>query len=165
MKQNGEVYTHQFRITAADSFEITNLILNERANESQLQSQTNGWSTGKQVYNGMVFSQALNAVLSTVQTFLNAIAESKRPLIYWMVGIESGGRVLTHDHNQSDWSGVFYPNSIDNEDGGKILFDDGTIIRPKAGLLVMFKGDLAHRVTKYTGTAPRMSIAFNRLGG
>jgi uncharacterized protein (TIGR02466 family) len=95
-----------------------------------------------------------------------------------------------HSHPGAFWSGVYYVDAggIDADPalGGELEFMDprapgaamyapylafalpgglsvgaNETVRPKAGRLVMFPSWLLHQVRPYTGTAERISIAFN----
>jgi len=95
-----------------------------------------------------------------------------------------------HSHPASFWSGVYYVDDggidADPSLGGELEFMDprapgvamyapylafalpgglsvgaNETVRPKAGRLVMFPAWLLHQVRPYTGTAQRISIAFN----
>ncbi len=163
MKQIGQVYIHEFNISIADQREIFDLILRERTdNQAWLGCQTNGFVTEERTYSDNVLSLALNRVLATTEMLLNELSGTDRPVKYWFVGLDPGGSILWHDHSQSDWSSVFYPHNIEQGDGGNITFNDGTTIRPSAGLLVLFRGCLVHKVRAYHGVTPRLSIAFSR---
>jgi uncharacterized protein (TIGR02466 family) len=95
-----------------------------------------------------------------------------------------------HSHPGSFWSGVYYVDdggvSDDPSLGGELEFMDprapgaamyapqlafalpgglsvgaNEVVRPKAGRLIMFPAWLLHQVRPYTGSAQRISIAFN----
>lgn len=164
MNRSGQVYTHQSRITPADQTSLFDLIMSERevCEGSSLGVQTNGWSTPKYEFTGSVCDVVLNQALLTMRMLLDKVSQKPKPLRYWFLCLEQGGQVLLHDHHQSDWAGVLYPHDTEDDSGGAIMFEDGTTIRPKAGLFVVFPGTLQHRVKPYTGRTPRLSIAFNR---
>lgn len=107
----------------------------------------------------------------------------------WANVQRKGGSNATHAHPGSVWSGVYYVDMGDmpeGECGGDLrlfdprgclprmlapylrysvpeLQDAGTSISytPSAGQCLLFPGWLFHSVNVYTGTAPRISIAFN----
>ncbi|MEW6245903.1 MAG: TIGR02466 family protein [Nitrospirota bacterium] len=108
----------------------------------------------------------------------------------WSNVQRKGGSNAAHPHPGSFWSGVYYVDvgdiSSEGKCGGELqLFDPrGCLPRmlapylryampelhdagrnisfsPSAGQCVMFPGWLFHAVATYTGTAPRISVAFN----
>lgn len=101
----------------------------------------------------------------------------------WMTKTEPGGFCQYHRHKNSVYSGVLYPNKTNSTDSGNLMFtDDGVknetmllndpsewnilnsrrmVIEPDANLLVFFPSNLRHRISKYTGTENRYSLAFN----
>ena len=108
----------------------------------------------------------------------------------WANVQRKGGSNAAHPHPGTFWSGVYYVDvgdiSSNSGCGGNLqlfdprgclpkmlapylryalpeLHDAGTSIsfQPEAGQCVMFPGWLSHAVSTYTGTAPRISVAFN----
>lgn len=107
----------------------------------------------------------------------------------WANVHRKGGSNATHAHPGSFWSGVYYVDAGDSTSsscGGELrLFDPrgclprmlapylryktpefhdaGTSVSftPSSGQCLLFPGWLFHAVNVYTGTAPRISIAFN----
>ena len=100
-----------------------------------------------------------------------------------MTKTEPGGFCQYHRHKNSYYSGVLYHNKTNSIDSGNLMFtDDGIklesmllndptewnilnsrrmIIEPDSNLLVFFPSILRHRISKYTGTDNRYSLAFN----
>jgi len=82
----------------------------------------------------------------------------------WANVMRAGHHHLAHRHGEAVWSGVYYIEAGDTNSGGVITFAQGREVErvaPRAGLLLLFPGDLLHSVATYTGTAPRISVAFN----
>jgi len=108
----------------------------------------------------------------------------------WANVQRKGGSNAAHPHPGTFWSGVYYVDvgdvSSDGKSGGDLLLFDprGCLPRmlapylryampelhdagrnisfmPSAGQCVMFPGWLFHAVGIYTGSAPRISVAFN----
>lgn len=80
-----------------------------------------------------------------------------RPLQWWIVSLPAGATIAEHTHD-GDYSAVYYPSDSD----GVIVFPRGTIIQPRAGMLVTFRADEPHSVKAHTADE-RISVAFNRL--
>lgn len=108
----------------------------------------------------------------------------------WANVQRKGGSNAAHPHPGSFWSGVYYVETGDiaghAKHGGELqlfdprgclprmlapylrftmpeLHDAGTSIsfEPASGQCVLFPGWLTHAVSRYTGDAPRISVAFN----
>ncbi|WP_173044462.1 2OG-Fe(II) oxygenase family protein [Nitrospira sp. KM1] len=107
----------------------------------------------------------------------------------WANVQRKGGSNACHPHPGSFWSGVYYIDVGDvsqGANGGELqlydprgclprmlapylrysvpeLHDAGASVSftPSAGQCLLFPGWLFHAVTRYTGNAPRISIAFN----
>lgn len=101
----------------------------------------------------------------------------------WMTKTEPNGFCQYHRHKNSYYSGVLYSSKTNHPDSGTLLFtDDGIkndsilinepsewnilnsrriVIEPDENLLIFFPSILRHRISKYTGTENRYSLAFN----
>jgi len=98
----------------------------------------------------------------------------------WANVARSGNYHRMHNHPANAWSGVYYVSAAESTDSlaGVLEFYDPRpftemvetpgspygqrmLIRPVAGLLVMFPSWLYHFVHPSTADAPRISIAFN----
>ncbi len=84
----------------------------------------------------------------------------------WANVMREGAYHLAHRHGEADWSGVYYLDAGTPGCGGRITFargGDARTLAPETGLMLIFPGDLLHSVELYTGTTPRVSVAFNLL--
>jgi hypothetical protein len=100
----------------------------------------------------------------------------------WAMVMRHGDHSIVHDHCESHFSVVYYPEVGDADlerhpDSGKLCFLDprrgGTVISgidlfpsqfaitPQTGQLVVFPGWLQHYVQPYRGVRPRVSISCN----
>jgi len=101
----------------------------------------------------------------------------------WMTKTMAGGFCQYHSHKNCLYSGVLYHSKTNSLDSGNLLFSDMGIkndtmlineptewnilnskritIEPDANLLVFFPSLLKHRISRYTGTEDRYSLAFN----
>jgi uncharacterized protein (TIGR02466 family) len=81
-----------------------------------------------------------------------------------------------HTHPGATWSGVYYVDSGGEAEGSALYLSDpapsrsstffpnltsNVMIRPAAGLMVLFPSYLQHGVQPHRGDRPRISIAFN----
>lgn len=164
MKQTGHIYTEQLPISHLQQLKLREHAEAEREAHptSSLGVQDNGWASRKLDVDHEQWP--LNYFASQVRSLLYEITNTDAELDYWYVLMNNGGEIHKHDHAQSDWAACLYPESVGEDDGGLIEFDTGLIVRPHAGLVVLFPGDLSHRVTPYTGIRSRLSIPFNRIG-
>lgn len=98
----------------------------------------------------------------------------------WAMVNRAGSEHLRHAHGLARVSGCFYVRAGDPlvptifERVPRPLPGDASIVRdgeiavlPKAGRLVLFPGEMNHRVPRYDGQAPRITIAVDvaRRGG
>jgi hypothetical protein len=83
---------------------------------------------------------------------------------FWFNAMEAGHRTAPHHHDENDelLSAVYYIR-VPEDSGDLVLHDeDGkTIVRPKAGKLVLFAPDVLHEVTVNQSNEMRLSVAFN----
>lgn len=101
----------------------------------------------------------------------------------WMTKTEPNGFCQYHRHRNSYYSGVLYSSKTNSTDSGNLMFtDDGIkqdsmlintpsewnilnsnriVIEPDANLMIFFPSALRHRISRYTGTENRYSLAFN----
>jgi uncharacterized protein (TIGR02466 family) len=101
----------------------------------------------------------------------------------WMTKTEPNGFCQYHRHRNSYYSGVLYSSKTNSIDSGNLMFtDDGIkqdsmlintpsewnilnsnriVIEPDANLMIFFPSALRHRISRYTGTENRYSLAFN----
>ena len=100
----------------------------------------------------------------------------------WITQIETGGLCQKHCHKNSFYSGVYYFDEYEKDEGGKLEFEsplknfsdffllpkewnllNSTMleITPVKNLLILFPSYLNHRVLPYYGKTVRKSLAFN----
>jgi uncharacterized protein (TIGR02466 family) len=137
------------------------------------------------------FQDLMQRVVSRVQAVFFELArgvEAPIDLRYrygvqaWAMVMRHGDHTIVHDHCESHFSVVYYPDVGDADlerypDSGKLCFLDprrgGTVISgldlfpsqfavtPQVGQLVVFPGWLQHYVQPYRGVKPRVSISCN----
>lgn len=101
----------------------------------------------------------------------------------WITKTEPGGFCQYHCHRNSYYSGVLYQSKTNETSSGNLLFTDSGVkeetillnepsewnilnskritIEPDENLLIFFPSMLRHRISKYSGTVNRYSLAFN----
>ncbi|MFQ5565918.1 MAG: tetratricopeptide repeat protein [Paracoccaceae bacterium] len=98
-------------------------------------------------------------------------------LYAWATVLDSGGYQDPHNHPSGVLSGVYYVQLPDTGEAGAIEFGrpprqfssslapDVVLIRPQAGLLVLFPSFFWHRTIPFRGDGKRISIAFDLIVG
>ena len=98
----------------------------------------------------------------------------------WPVIIKQGGDIFRHTHPNSVLSVVYYPQSSNPLNGGKLKFHSpnprhmpvhpeelndltysDTLYVPEEGRLFIFPSHIEHEVEKYHGMTPRYSISYD----
>lgn len=103
----------------------------------------------------------------------------------WVTRVDQNGESQFHNHRNSYYSGIFYFDDIDKENGGwlqlinqglqkndfylgAIKDEDTTVfntdsygIIPHRNMFVLLPSFIQHRVTRYYGENPRFSLAMN----
>ncbi len=137
------------------------------------------------------FQDLMSRVVARVQAVFFDLARSQEAPIdlryrfgvqAWAMVMRHGDHSVLHDHSESHFSVVYYPEVGDADverhpDSGQLCFVDprrgGTVISgidlfpslfaitPQPGQLVVFPGWLQHYVMPYRGARPRVSISCN----
>jgi hypothetical protein len=84
----------------------------------------------------------------------------------WANVLRSGDYHDAHRHGEAVWSGVYWVDAGQGL-GGELKFArerEAHSVAPRAGLMLIFPGFLLHSVEPYTGSRPRISVAFNLAG-
>ena len=104
-------------------------------------------------------NSAVRDLISTLREVTSAVE-----LEAWAMINRHGSRHPRHIHRGAIFAGVYYV-SPGGEASPSTIFEmpDGSefIAKPVAGRLVVFPGDLYHRVPLYVGDEPRITIAFD----
>jgi len=90
-------------------------------------------------------------------------AGSARPgMLGWAMINRRGSHHPRHIHQGASLTGVYYVDAGDAETPTIFETTAGEVsITPVPGRIVLFSGDLWHRVPVYAGDAPRITIAFD----
>jgi uncharacterized protein (TIGR02466 family) len=185
------VFTFRDPVDADLDRELTERMVHESAHAPGIaRSNSGGWHSVPDLsQRGEPCFQALmQRVVARVQAVVFELAHGQVELRYrfgvqaWAMVMRTGDHTVVHDHSESHFSVVYYPDVGDAElaqypDSGKLCFVDprrgGTVISgidlfpsqfsitPQAGQLVVFPGWLQHYVQPYRGVRPRVSISCN----
>lgn len=100
----------------------------------------------------------------------------------WAMVMRNGDYTIPHDHGESHWSTVYYPDAGDADEGahpdsgllalvdprhggrpmpGLDLLGATFTARPSTGRLLVFPGWLLHYVNAYRGQRPRVAVSCN----
>ncbi len=107
---------------------------------------------------------SIQRVMAAVVDAVAVWCGDARRMQAWATVMRAGAYHLAHRHGDAVWSGVLYVHAGDAGAGGRITFaqrDQARIITPRDGQLLVFPGHLLHSVETYTGTTPRVTVAFN----
>ena len=103
---------------------------------------------------------------------LALMVPTRSRLSAWALISRGDGFNVPHVHHKGWATGVYYPSDLpSNVQGGELSigrptgegepFSDDIVIRPRAGLLVLFPSYYTHRTTPISGRGERMSVAFD----
>ena len=161
----------------------------ERADAGAVYANVGGWHSHADLLTWPAPEVATlqNWIGSAVGKMLEATAGSAPPrgklsLTAWANVSRAGNYHRIHNHPESCWSGVYYVEAgaevpgqplsgvlelCDPRPGAEMVntpgspFGQRAVIRPAAGLMVIFPGWLNHFVNPYQGAGERISVAFN----
>lgn len=140
-----------------------------------------GWQSGNDFLDWSPATRALGGAFVDALSALGPTGDGVY-LVAWANLLRAGDYFTPHKHQDAAWSGVLYVDAGDSSEraGGFLSFQDprpgagmvsGLLARqdaadtvhhyPRTGELVVFPSWLVHWVVPYTGTKPRISVAFN----
>lgn len=154
--------------------------------------------TGVESSNGCFSSKSLSVLedhpefkqyfLDAFETFNTKIFGHKKQFTIstsWLTRVDNNGESQFHNHRNSFYSGIYYFDSLDKDEGGwlqiinqgiaqpdlyvgpireeeiTIYNTDSYGIKSERNLFVLFPSHLMHRVTRYLGKTSRYSLAMN----
>jgi len=173
--------------------DITQRLIAESAARPSLQrSNYGGWhsQTDLALRPEPSFRKLTEHIVAKVRELVDALAKERnqslppmRMLVQaWAMVMRSGDYTVPHDHSESHWGTVYYPDAGDADekqhpDSGLLEFIDprhggrpmpgldlcgGSFsARPATGRLFIFPAWLLHYVHAYRGTRPRIAISAN----
>jgi uncharacterized protein (TIGR02466 family) len=189
------LFSYVFKNVDSLNAELRDLILErERTTPSAVKSNMGGWQSQIDFLNwGGSAVQTLGRYLGTAVEMatkqLSLVAPNLKiqfDLVAWAAVNRKGHYNTSHVHPMATWSGVYYVDPGDppqNGVGAVLEFEhpiqamvmnffpgllpSTLLVRPEAGLVVLFPSSLVHNVRMYHGERPRVCVPFNahaRLG-
>ena len=183
------IFWYVFRKVEHLNAELRNLILNqERATPSMAKSNKGGWQSATDFFSwdGSAVATlrrfASRAVeVATARLGIPPNARCEFHLSGWAAVGRKGHYNTAHVRPMAAWSGVYYVDPGDDapDDGlGGVLelahpivaavmtffpglLPSAPLVRPEAGMIVLFPGYLQHSVRLYHGERPRICVPFN----
>jgi uncharacterized protein (TIGR02466 family) len=163
------------------------ILAREREAPSMVKSNQGGWQSPTDLFGwGGTAVQRLRQLAGRAVE----VATSRLPLppgvtveFYlssWAAVNRKGHYNTTHVHPMAVWSGIYYvdPGDDPSETQGGVLelvnpsmasvmtffpglLPSARLVRPEAGMFILFPGYLQHSVRLYQGTRPRICVPFN----
>lgn len=183
------IFSHVFKNVDSLNTELRGLILErERTTPSVAKSNMGGWQSevdflswgGSAV---ATLGRYLGSAVEIATTRLPLVAPNLKirfELIAWAAVNRKGHYNTSHVHPMATWSGVYYVDPGDEPQNGPGavlelehpiqamvmnffpgLLPSTLLVRPEAGLVVLFPSSLVHNVRIYHGERPRICVSFN----
>ena len=182
------IFWHVFKNVDALNAELREQILaQEQAAPTMVKSNQGGWQSPTDVFRwpGTAVATLRRLAASAVE-----VATSRLPLppafrgefhlSGWAAVNRAGHYNTVHVHPMATWSGVYYvdPGDEPAESGGGLLefshpvaasvmaffpgaLPSARLVRPEAGMVILFPSYLQHSVRLYRGERPRICVPFN----
>jgi uncharacterized protein (TIGR02466 family) len=183
------LFSHVFKNVDSLNAELRDLILErEQTTPSVAKSNMGGWQSDVDLltWGGTAVATLARYLASAVEVATGQLPlvgtnlKIQFGLIAWAAVNRKGHYNTSHVHPMATWSGVYYVDPGD-EPGNRPrailelehptqamvmnffpgLLPSTLVIRPEAGLLVLFPSSLVHNVRMYHGERPRICVAFN----
>ena len=183
------LFSHVLKNVDALNAELRDLILErERTTPSAAKSNIGGWQSEADflTWSGSAVA-ALGRYLATAVEIATAKLRLVAPnlqirfeLVAWAAVNRKGHYNASHVHPMATWSGVYYvdPGDEPQDGAGAVLefehpiqamvmnffpglLPSSLVVRPEAGLIVLFPSSLVHHVRIYQGKRPRICVPFN----
>jgi uncharacterized protein (TIGR02466 family) len=182
------IFWHVFPQAEALNAELREMILaQERATASMVKSNQGGWQSPTDVFDwaGEAIATLRRLAASAVQVAtarlpLPAGFRGEFHLSGWAAVNRAGHYNTVHVHPLATWSGVYYvdPGDDSPDAGGGLLefthpvaasvmsffpgaLPSARLVRPQAGMIILFPSYLQHGVRLYRGERPRICVPFN----
>ena len=152
------VYTWSEASQWAEALADTISAQRARSGERTLAVMTGGWSSWK-VAHLWRFACFERLCGFADRRFREKFGSAPYEMDAWAVVLPRGAEIRKHDHVQATWSASYYPEGC--QKGGRLHFEDGTVVQPEQGCLVVFPGKTVHWVEPHDQAGDRLSIAFN----
>lgn len=167
--------------------ELRDLILEqERATPSMVKSNQGGWQSPSEFFRwdapavATLARYARRAVEVATSRVVPQNIKMEFHLSSWAAVNRKGHYNTTHVHPMATWSGVYYVDTGDEPadgigaaiefshpiSGAVMAFFPGVLpsarlVRPEAGMMILFPSYLQHSVRMYDGERPRICVPFN----
>lgn len=181
------LFWHVFRGVDGLNSELRDLILEqERAAPSMVKSNQGGWQSPTEFFRwegpavATLARYARRAVEIATSRIVPQNIRIEFHLSSWAAVNRKGHYNTTHVHPMATWSGVYYVDPGDEpQDGigaaiefshpvsGSVMaffpgvLPSARLVRPEAGMMILFPSYLQHSVRMYTGERPRVCVPFN----
>jgi uncharacterized protein (TIGR02466 family) len=167
--------------------ELRDLILEqERASTSMVKSNQGGWQSPTDFFHweGAAVATLKRYARRAVEVATSGIIPQNLQIEFhlssWAAVNRKGHYNTTHVHPMATWSGVYYIDPGDEDPdspGGLLEFEhpimasvmtffpgvlpSARLLRPEAGMMILFPSYLQHSVRMYHGERPRVCVPFN----
>jgi uncharacterized protein (TIGR02466 family) len=181
------LFWHVLKDVDALNAELRDLILaQERGSPSMVKSNQGGWQSPTEFFRwegaavATLARYARRAVEVATSRIIPQNIKMEFHLSSWAAVNRKGHYNTTHVHPMATWSGVYYVDPGDepaDELGAAIEFShpisgsvmsffpgvlpSARLVRPQAGMMILFPGYLQHSVRIYQGERPRVCVPFN----
>jgi uncharacterized protein (TIGR02466 family) len=181
------IFWYVLKEVGALNAELRDLILEqERAAPSMLKSNQGGWQSPTDFFHweGQAVATLARYARRAVEVASSRVVpQNVRIEIHlssWAAVNRKGHYNTTHVHPMATWSGVYYVDPGDeppDTPGAVIEFENPSvasvmtffpgllpsarIVRPEAGMMILFPSYLQHSVRMYQGERPRVCVPFN----
>ena len=159
---NKEANIFVFDLTSEiDSNKIANDVLTFKDQFSERnKSNIIGWHSGYFAHKqSHLFDELIKLVESKVTSAVNDQDFNISVVQSWAIVYEKGDGAAKHSHADTLISAVFYADVEAN--ASPLKFENGLIIIPENGMLVIFPGWIKHEVPPMRFNSKRITLAFN----
>jgi uncharacterized protein (TIGR02466 family) len=181
------VFWHVLKDVDALNAELRDIILEqERAAPSMVKSNQGGWQSPTDFFRwqqpavATLRNYACRAVEVATARIVPQNLRIEFHLSSWAAVNRKGHYNTAHVHPMATWSGVYYVDPGDeaaDTQGGVLEFShpnlasvmtffpgvlpSARLVRPEAGMMILFPSYLEHSVRMYQGERPRICVPFN----
>ena len=181
------LFWYVFKGVDALNAELRDLILKEeRAAPSMVKSNQGGWQSPTDFFRweGQAVATLARYARRAVEIATSRVIPHNVKMEFYLSSWAAVNRKChyntTHVHPMATWSGVYYVDPGDDPpdaDGGVLEFThpvmssvmtffpgvlaSARLVRPEAGMIILFPSYLQHSVRMYHGERPRICVPFN----
>ncbi len=183
------LFSYVFKNVDDLNAELRDLILErEKTTQSAVKSNVGGWQSQIDFLNWegsavATLGRYLGTAVEMATKQLPLVAPNVKiefDLVAWAAVNRKGNYNTSHVHPMATWSGVYYVDPGDEPRSGlgavlefehpiqamvmnffPGLLPSTLLVRPEAGLVILFPSSLVHNVRMYQGERPRICVPFN----